>query len=174
MIRRLLPADAERYHLLRQRALAEHPEAFTSSAEEEAPLVEKTRKRLTPDPHSPHDVVLGALEADVLIGAVGMSVDPRIKVRHRGHVFGMYVARERSGRGVGRQLVDAVVAHATACEGVDSLVLTVTVGNDRAVSLYEHAGFTTFGREPGAVRVGGRHHDKLHMIRWLASRESRG
>ena len=167
-IRPLGASDAERYHRLRQRSLAEHPEAFRSSADEEAPLVDKTAKRLTVDPHAPHDVVLGAFEDDVLVGAIGLSVDPRAKVRHRGLVFGMYVARERAGRGVGAQLVEALIAHARASGELDALVLTVTAVNTRAVALYERAGFVAFGCEPGAIRVDGRPYDKLHMIRWLA------
>ena len=125
-------------------------------------------KRLAPDPHAPHDVVLGAFEDDVLVGVVGLHVDPRAKVRHRGEVFGMYVAGERAGRGIGMQLVEALVEHACACGDLDALVLTVTATNTRAVRLYERAGFRAWGCEPAAIRVHGRPYDKLHMIRWLA------
>jgi len=166
-IRRLKRGDVDRYHALRQRGLAEHPEAFTSSAEEEAASTEKAAKRLAPDPRAPHDVVLGAFDGETLVGVVGMSVDPRAKACHRGHVFGMYVAPEVAGTGVGRGLLDALVAHACACNGLDSLVLTVTAENEHARRFYERAGFAAFGREPGAVRVGDRAYDKLHMIRWL-------
>jgi ribosomal protein S18 acetylase RimI-like enzyme len=168
-IRPLSPGDVERYHALRQRGLAEHPEAFSSSAEEEARMArEKLAGRLTRSPSKPHDVVLGAFDGDALVGICGMHVDPRAKVRHRGHVFGMYVPRERCGRGIGGVLIDAVVAHAERCQGVDSLVLTVTATNDEARRLYERHGFAAFGREPGAVRIDGTPYDKLHMIRWLA------
>lgn len=167
-IRPLATSDAERYHQLRQRALAEHPESFRSSAHEEAPLIDKIAKRLAVDPHAPHDVVLGAFEGDVLVGAIGLQVDPRVKARHRGTVFGMYVARERTGRGIGTQLVESLVERAHACGELDALLLTVTASNARAVRLYEQAGFLTYGCEPGAIRVDGRAYDKLHMIRWLA------
>jgi ribosomal protein S18 acetylase RimI-like enzyme len=166
-IRALGSGDVQRYHALRQRGLVEHPEAFTSSAEEEAASTEKAAKRLAHDPRAPHDVVLGAFDGEMLVGVVGMSVDPRAKARHRGHVFGMYVAPEVAGTGIGRGLLDALVAHARACNGLDALVLTVTAENEHARRFYERAGFAAFGREPGAVRVGGRAYDKLHMIRWL-------
>ena len=167
-VRALGAADLPHYHALRQRGLAEHPEAFTSSADEERNAAVKLGKRLARDPAAPHDIVLGAFEGDALVGVVGMFVDPRAKVRHRGHVFGMYVPAERAGRGIGTALVRALIAHARGCEGLDALVLTVTAGNDGAVRLYERAEFVAFGREPGAVRVNGTPHDKLHMIRWLA------
>ena len=168
-IRRLDGNDVAAYHALRQRGLAEHPEAFTSSAEEEAGSMDKASRRLASDVNGSHDVVLGAFDGERLVGFVGMSVDPRIKARHRGHVYGMYVAAENARRGVGARLVDALVAHATARGSLDALVLTVTAGNDGAQRLYERAGFTRFGLEPGAVRVGGRSYDKVHMIRWLGA-----
>ena len=168
-IRPLAGDDVARYHALRQRGLAEHPEAFTSSAEEEAAAPDKVAKRLTRDPHAPHDVVLGAFDGDTLVGVIGMSVDRRAKARHRGHVFGMYVTGESARSGVGSKLVDALIAHARRCDGLDALVLTVTAGNSSARRLYERAGFTAFGCEPGAMRVAGRAYDKVHMIRWLAT-----
>jgi ribosomal protein S18 acetylase RimI-like enzyme len=166
-IRRLGSDDAARYHALRQRGLAEHPEAFTSGAEEEAGSMDMVAKRLAGDSRAPHDVVLGAFDGGELVGVVGMFVDPRAKARHRGHVYGMFVAAEAARRGIGARLVDALVAHAGGCGDLDALVLTVTAGNEGAQRLYERAGFEAFGREPGAVRVMGRSYDKVHMIRWL-------
>lgn len=168
-IRRLESDDVQRYHALRQRGLAEHPEAFRSSAEEEAAAPDKIVKRLARDAQAPHDVVLGAFDGDGLIGVVGMSVDMRRKVRHRGQVFGMYVQREATRRGVGAKLIDAIVAHARRCDGLDALVLTRTAGNDGARALYERAGFTAFGCEPGAIRLEGRSYDKVYMIRWITA-----
>jgi len=168
VVRRLHADDAARYRVLRQRALAEHPEAFSSSVEDEARVApDLLARRLAPRPEAPHDAVFGAFEGDALVGLAGLSVDPRAKVRHRGRVFGMYVAREHAGHGVGAQLLAALIGHATRAAELDSLVLTVTAGNDPARRLYETAGFTAFGIEPGAVRIEGRAFDKIHMIRWL-------
>jgi len=169
-IRRLVDSDVERYHALRVRGLAEHPEAFSSSAEEEARTgLAKLRARIVPNAAAPHDVVLGAFEGGALVGVIGMIVDPRAKVRHRGHVVGTYVAGECARRGIGRMLLDALIEHAERCGELDALVLTVTAGNAAAYRLYERTGFVTFGREPGAVRIAGRSYDKLHMIRTLAA-----
>lgn len=169
-IRPLVTADLDAYFALRQRGLAEHPEAFTSSAEEEARLArDKLASRLASAPDRPHDVVLGAFEDGALAGVCGMSVDPRAKVRHRGHVFGMFVPHERCGRGLGSRLVAGLIAHARSRGELDALVLSVTSTNEGARRLYERHGFVAFGREPGAVRVAGTPYDKLHMIRWLAA-----
>jgi ribosomal protein S18 acetylase RimI-like enzyme len=168
-IRPLDTGDVARYHALRQRGLAEHPEAFSSSAEEESKLAhDKLAARVARSSDRPLDTVLGAFDGDALVGICGMRVDPRAKVRHRGHVFGMYVPRERCGRGIGAGLLHALFEHAARGETLDALVLTVTATNSEARTLYERHGFAAFGCEPGAVRIAGRSYDKVHMIRWLA------
>ena len=52
--------------------------------------------------------------------------------------------------------------------GLEQLVLTVTDTNAAARTLYEKAGFRSFGVEPRAIRVGDRYLDKNHMILLLA------
>ena len=174
-VRALSPSDLEAYRALRLRGLAEHPEAFTSDAAEEAAKPrDALAKRLAADPARPHDAVFGAFDGAALGGLCGIDVDMREKVRHKGHVFGMYVPAERAGRGIGGALIDRVIAHARAA-GLAQLVLTVTAGNDAARRVYERAGFGVCGRELQAVRVGGRAHDKLTMILFLpAARAPRG
>lgn len=168
-IRPLTTDDLKVYRALRQRGLAEHPEAFTSSAEEEARAGDaKLAKRLAPAPDAPHDVMIGAFADVALVGTIGLAVDGRVKVRHRGQLFGMYVPAEHTGRGIGRALVCAMIDRAKAIAQLDSLVLRVTATNERARRLYEHAGFTVFGREPAAIRIANVPYDKLLMIRWLA------
>jgi ribosomal protein S18 acetylase RimI-like enzyme len=75
----------------------------------------------------------------------------------------MYVAREFSGRGLGRALIDAVLKEASAC-GVELVVLTVTDSNRAACALYTRAGFAAFGIEPDAIRVDGISFGKQHMV----------
>ncbi len=167
-VRALSPSDLEAYRALRLRGLAEHPEAFTSDAAEEAAKPrDALAKRLAADPARPHDAVFGAFEGATLVGVCGIDVDMREKVRHKGHVFGMYVPAEHAGRGIGGALIDAVIAHAAARPGLRQLVLTVTADNSAARRVYERAGFAVCGREPHAVRVAGRGHDKLTMVHFL-------
>lgn len=158
-IRRLQAADAPAWRELRLRALREHPEAFTSSHEEDAVLpVAVAAQRFA----SPAFAAWGAFQGRELYGIVGLERERRAKNRHKGTVVGMYVAPEVAGQGVGRALLDALVAHARA-EGIESLVLTVTEGNAAAERLYAAAGFRSFGIEADAIRVAGRSWAKNHM-----------
>lgn len=158
-IRLLTPLDAPAWRSLRLRGLREHPEAFTSSHEEDAQQpVEASAARLAARSNS----FWGAFERGELVGIVGLERETRAKNRHKARVVGMYVAPEMAGRGLGRALLDALVAQARG-EGLGSLVLTVTEGNAAAQHLYEAAGFRSFGVEPDAIRVGGQRWAKNHM-----------
>lgn len=159
-LRLLTASDAPAYRALRLRALREWPEAFTSSHEEdEGKPLAWYEQRLSADA----GFFLGAFAGGQLCGVVGLERDQRAKTRHRGKVVGMYVATEHGAQGMGRALVDALLARARDA-GLALLVLTVTAGNARAQALYEAAGFRSFGVEPGAIRVGGRSFDKNHMF----------
>jgi GNAT superfamily N-acetyltransferase len=156
-IRRLAPADASSFRALRLRALREHPEAFTSSWEDDRQLpLEVSAARLAA--HS----FWGAYEGAELYGVVGLERETRAKNAHKATVVAMYVAPEVGGQGVGRALMEALLAHARV-EGIGSLVLTVTEGNGPARHLYEAMGFRSFGVEPDAIRVNGSSYAKNHM-----------
>jgi ribosomal protein S18 acetylase RimI-like enzyme len=158
-IRRLEPQDAQPYRDLRLRGLREHPQAFTSSHEEDSRLpLAAAQQRLT----SPHQRFWGAYDGVTLCGIVGLDVGTRAKDRHKATVVGMFVAPECTGKGMGRALIEALL-HDARKSGIELLVLTVTEGNDAARRLYEQAGFRSFGIEPGAVRIDGRALAKNHM-----------
>ena len=164
-IRLLTPQDAPAYCALRLRALMDHPEAFTSSAEEEAdkPL-SWSEARLKADAAKPHDLFLGAFLDDKLVGMAGLQGRYRPKERHNATVVGMFVAPEAAGRGMGLALMHDLLARARALPDLAQLDLTVTEGNDTAQRLYERCGFKVFGVLPRAIRVGGRYYAKVHMV----------
>jgi ribosomal protein S18 acetylase RimI-like enzyme len=159
-IRVLSSTDAAGYRELRLRALREHPEAFTSSYEEETTKsIDASRTRLS---GKSDNTFWGAFLHDVLVGMVGLDREQRVKNRHKATLIGMYVAPEAGRSGAGRALVGALLAQAQAT-GVELLLLTVTQGNEAARELYLRCGFQTFGIEPDAVRVAGRSYAKEHM-----------
>ena len=164
-IRLLTPADAGAYRALRLRALREHPRAFTSSFDEESqrPLA-WSQARLQPDPLRPHDFFLGAFhDTGTLVGMVGLQGRYRRKEQHNATVVGMFVATEAAGRGLGKALMQALLAHARALPALEQLDLTVTQGEGGAQAFYEHCGFVAFGVLPHAIRVDGVDCAKVHM-----------
>lgn len=158
-IRRLTLDDAAEYRALRLRSFREHPEAFTTSAQEleRQPVADSARRLATADMKW-----WGAFVDGRLAGYVGLDRETRAKNRHKATLVGMYVAPEFAGRGIGHALVDVLLAEARG-DGVELLVLTVTEGNAKAAQLYERCGFRSFGIEPHAIRVDGRAWAKNHM-----------
>ncbi len=168
-IRTLTPHDAAAYLALRVRAMQDYPEAFTSSyAEESHRTTAWAAQRLTPDAERPHDFFLGAFCGGVQAGVVGLNGRYRLKERHNATVVGMAVATASQGQGLGRMLMQALIANARTMPGLVQLDLTVTEGNTPAHDLYKSLGFQSVGVFPRAICVGGAYHAKVHMVLDLA------
>jgi ribosomal protein S18 acetylase RimI-like enzyme len=164
-VRLLGPSDAREKRTLRLEMLALHPDAFTSDAAEETQRsLAWTEERLTPSEAKPHDLWLGAFDDGALVGCVGLAGRYRVKEYHNATVVGMMVHPRARSRGVGKQLLDALLERARALPRLTHIDLTVTQGNDSAQRLYEAAGFTVFGVHPDAIRVGDRHYAKVLML----------
>jgi ribosomal-protein-alanine acetyltransferase len=73
------------------------------------------------------------------------------------------VAWDRRGRGIGLQLVEALLRRALAA-GAEQIHLEVRATNRPARSLYERAGFHESGRRPGYYKGPG---DDAVLYRWL-------
>lgn len=137
--------------------LAESPEAFGSDfATESASPVEAFAKTLD------SLYVAGAFDADRLVAVTGFRRHDRERTRHRGDIWGVYVAPEARGKGIGRRLLEHVLAHAR--DRVQQVHLSVTTTNGPAVALYEHLGFERYGTEPRALKVNGRYLDEHLMV----------
>ena len=155
-VRRLWAEDARAFRALRLLALRLHPEAFGSSFEEEAALSEATfAGRLA------EGAVFGAWSGGALIGCVGLARRDKAKLGHKAVVWGMFVLGEHRGRGVGKRLLEAVLAEARTC--FEEVLITVIEGNREAHRLYAAAGFEEYGREPNALRIGTGYHHELMM-----------
>ncbi|MEO8345016.1 MAG: GNAT family N-acetyltransferase [Betaproteobacteria bacterium] len=161
----LTTADAAAYRALRLRALKEHPEAFTSSYEEDLlkPL-SFTEQRIALE--SGNRFWGGYVEGE-LRGIIGLIGETRGKNRHSGDIVSMFVVPEFGRRGLARALLDALIDYARTQARLEQLVLTVTRTNTAARDLYLRTGFATFGVEPRAIKVGSEYFDKEHMIFFL-------
>lgn len=152
-IRPLGADDTVAYLQLRRQALLETPLAFGESVEEhDARPVEAERARLAADDADSY--VLGAFRDGELLGMVGLTRGPRQKSWHRAAIWGVTVDRRLRGQGVGRRLIEAVLARARTRPGLEAVWLTVTDSQMAARELYARLGFTVFGRVERALCVG--------------------
>jgi GNAT superfamily N-acetyltransferase len=130
---------------LRLRALAESPESFSSTYEENVRFSEETwRQRASAfaAPAADRAMFVAIDQASgVWIGCAGGYVD----TDDTPNLISMWVAPEHRGRGVGRSLVEAVIDWARAA-GYERLRLDVVRGRDSAVRLYGRLGFRPTGR----------------------------
>ncbi|MDR3614831.1 MAG: GNAT family N-acetyltransferase [Candidatus Obscuribacterales bacterium] len=160
VVRLLSEADVDTYWTLRLEALKNEPESFGATFEESVntPLADVVNQ-LNPSEDS---FVMGAF-APHLVGMVGLYRRNGLKLRHKGTIWGMYVAADGRGKGIGRALMRALIAHAVSLSSYEQLVLTVVTTNDAAHSLYLSLGFKTYGTEIAALKLGNLYLDEELM-----------
>jgi ribosomal protein S18 acetylase RimI-like enzyme len=156
-LRRLAPDDAALYRNIRLEALADSPDAFSSTIE-----VEKHRPLEAFAERLADSYVIGAFNDGHLVGVAGFYVQPGPKHTHKGTLWGMYVRPAYRGLGLGRMLVEAIVDHAR--EHVELLQLMVVSDNLPARRLYESLGFFEYGVEWHATKHRGHYHDDVMMV----------
>lgn len=160
-VRALDADDVEALIALRRRALTEEPAAFGASVEDAGVMSERLTSAVGETARS---AVFGAFLDGRLVGMAGVIREHRPKTRHKALVWGMFVAPEARGSGVGRALLDAAVARAREWEGVVQVHLSVTDRAPAAMHLYGRAGFREWGREPRALRVDGAFVEERHLV----------
>ena len=106
---------------------------------------------------------LGAFEEE-LVGIVLFSREEGSKFQHRGFVTSMAVHPEKRGHGIGKALIQALIAQAKQLEGVDQLELGVVTVNSAARRLYHSLGFEVYGITPRALKLGEQYWDEELMV----------
>ena len=152
-VHRVTPADAGRMRALRLEMLADSPLAFLETLAQAAARPHADyRRRIAQASTGGQLAQFVADPGGRLIGHAGGTVlpeEPQATV-----VFAVYITPAHRGRGVLRELVEAVAEWSLAM-GRAELMLEVVVGNDRAVRAYERLGFADTGvRVPHPVLPG--------------------
>ena len=167
-IRPLTLSDAPRWYAIRVRMLRDHPEAFGSDVDDvEAKGIAGVEERIR-NHGGPDSRMFGAFDGEELVGTIAYYFEGPKKRRHVRILWGMYVSPEVRGGGVGRALVERVLAEVAALPGVERIALEVSASNTAARRLYEATGFESYGVEPDGLRIGDCCEDTVLMSRRLA------
>ena len=162
MIRELTSPDAAAYQSLMRRGLVEHAESFRISIQDAGePMVPFASSR-------PDAFTLGAWLADgQLVGVASFERETRVKFRHKGLLYRMYVRADAAGTGIGRKLIQETVRRARQIEGLEQINLTVVASNSRAKRLYSSEGFKSFALEKNGLKTGDSYSDEEQMALFL-------
>ena len=158
-IRQLTQTDAAAFRELRLAGLLESPTAFGSSYAAEKELTVADFERIVG-----RNYMVGAFADGRLAGVVGFYQLTAEKASHQGKIWGVYVDPLHRRSGLGRLLIENVLAHARGI--VSQVHLSAVTENRPALALYESLGFVSYGLEPNALRVEGRFYDE-HLMVWF-------
>jgi L-phenylalanine/L-methionine N-acetyltransferase len=156
IIRPVRVEDAEALTALsRQEGVIEHTLALPSDRGESR---RQMLAELGPDEHWLVAEVFGTV-----VGLAGLTVG-RGRERYSGHVF-VFVGANHQGRGIGTQLLQALLDLADNWLLLRRVALTVMVTNEGAKRLYERLGFEVEGRLRQSVLAEGELVDEWIMAR---------
>jgi ribosomal protein S18 acetylase RimI-like enzyme len=148
-VRATRPDEWRRVADLRLRALADAPDAFGSTLERERTAGEREWQRWISGWEGAVNVLFVAVDDDEWIG---MAVGSQSGETDRAHLYAMWVEVRYRRAGIGRRLVEEVLAWAQT-RGATDVELGVTASNPGAVRFYERMGFADTG-ERHALREG--------------------
>ncbi|HTU73411.1 MAG TPA: GNAT family N-acetyltransferase [Trebonia sp.] len=143
MVREATDEDWQAVRDARLAALREAPDAFASTAEDEAAYSEQDWRAWTQ---------VGGRGVLYLAGVAGVpepaGIAGTLAVDGEAHLISMWVHPAGRGQKVGQELIEAAAGWARS-RGFDTLYLWVTESNGPARQLYERCGFTLTGqRQP--------------------------
>ncbi len=160
MYRTLIVEDYPAYNALRGMALEVVPEAFGSTNQEEIP---HRKNRFESNVTHQESFIMGAFDGEELVGMVGFLKLEKIKIQHKGIIWGMFVKSDRQGRGIGSELMKKLLEKAAQIDHLLKINLDVNAENQAAIHLYEKMGFISFGREKNALFVNNKMYDTILM-----------
>ena len=164
-VRPAVPGDANKLRELRLAALAAHPEAFAMDAESVATeSVAHWAERITRNAATEAGTICIAAGGDQMVGMMGLYRDLKLKTRHSGMIWGVYVDAAWRGQHVAEALMSECLAWARGQELVVVKLGVITI-NTPAIRCYARCGFTVYGIEPKVIYHNGVFYDELLMAR---------
>lgn len=133
----------------------------------EAPTIEQEIEFITSRIAPSNSTLLIAEEDGNIVGLLDFLGGSMAEEAHAGS-FGLSVARDHRGRGIGSMLVGSLIEWAPTV-GVSRIEVRAWSTNPRALALYERLGFEREGLLHDAIAVDGRMADVIVLARLVRS-----
>ena len=157
-IRRAEPSDYEAIA-----RILTYPKVIWGTLQVPFPSVEQWRKKIAEPPEGLYSLV-ACIDREV-VGQIGLHTFPNQPRRHHVAGIGMMVRDDWQGKGIGTQLMQAVVDLADKWLNLSRLELDVYPDNEPAIKLYKKFGFQVEGTQIGSAFRDGQYMDTLMMAR---------
>ncbi len=116
---------------------------------------------------NPDEILLVAEVAGRIIGNLDFHIGRMKRLAHRGW-FGMAIAPDWWGLGLGNALLETLIAWAETRDRVEKITLAVLADNTPAMSLYRKFGFKEEGHRIREFKIGpGQYADDILMYRFV-------
>lgn len=152
LIRSATPADAQGILRLAHEEIIEDSFSITTT-EEFHFTIEQEVDWIQSHINSTGSVMIVAEVDEQVIGMLNFQNSYRKRLAHQGE-FGIGVGRAWRDQGVGRALLEELLAWATANPHIEKLCLQVFSNNERAIYLYRSLGFQEEGRLAKQIKMG--------------------
>jgi RimJ/RimL family protein N-acetyltransferase len=113
---------------------------------------------------SDNSLAILALVGETIVGGLTFDGGTRPRLRHLGE-FGISVARDYAGLGIGRAMIEYMIAWAERSGVVRKINLKVRADNLGAIRLYQRLGWVHEGKTTRDTLIDGQFHDCLLMGR---------
>ena len=97
------------------------------------------------------------------VGLIGVRYEKSKKTEHIAHVTGFYVDPLCRGKGIGRKLMERVLADLHAHPKISKIELGVNVLQTNAFTLYKNLGFIEEGVLHKATKIGNTYYDHAQL-----------
>ncbi|KUP08162.1 hypothetical protein Q73_07315 [Bacillus coahuilensis m2-6] len=160
-------SHATLYDKLRLEALQDSPTAFATDYEEyvnRKDRIQRVKNNLMKD----SAFTVGAFQDDQLVGVATMVIHEQSKLKHKAEIYAVYVSPTQRGRSIGYHLLQKLMKVAKT-KNIEQLLLTVEANNQKAICLYQRAGFKQIGIEKNAMKINDIYYDEAYMQKMLTT-----
>ncbi len=143
-IREILPGDAFKV-INYVKKVSDETSFLTFSSDEFNKSIVEEQKIIATFAASPNQLFIMAEHEGKMVGLLHVEASHKKRLKHIGE-FGITVAKEYWGKGVGTQLIEYMIHWARESGIIRKINLKVIITNEKAVSLYKKFGFKIEGQ----------------------------